>query len=132
MSDNKPTPTENQEADTFVGRLSVVVMCLASIVSGMSSIVLTQPDVSSTRQSFWDDVLKVCVLGWPAYLSVIYLFGRFKEASKRCYSLGQGKGGNFYELSLIPFCVGLFVAAISWLGWRLPDGIRWVAALFGR
>lgn len=126
------TPKEKQKADSFVGRLSKVVMCLASIGAGFACLALTMPSPGPTNHKFFDNLFLISILGWPAYLAVIYLFGRFQEASDRCFSLGQGKGGNFYELSLIPFAVGLLVAAISWLLWRLPDGIRLVAELFVR
>jgi hypothetical protein len=131
MSDNKPTPTENQEADTFVGRLSVVVMCLASIVSVMSMIVLTQPDLSSTRHSFWGNVFIIFALGWLAYLSIVYLFGRFKEASKMCSaSIFGGQPMPFFTLSSVPFSMGAMVYVPFWLLWRLPDGMTWVAEFF--
>jgi hypothetical protein len=130
MSNN--TPKEKQKADSFVGRLSKVVMCLASIGAGFACFALTMPGLDPARRDFNDTLFGVSILGWPAYLAVIYLFGRFQEASDRCLSLGQDKGGNFYVLSLIPLAVVLLVAPISWLMWRLPDGIRWVAELFGR
>ena len=130
MSDNKTTPTENQEADSFVGRLSLVFIYLASIASGLAGIALSMPSPGSTHHKFFDNLFGISILGWPAYIVVIYLCGRFNEVSKRCLPGAGSKGDVFYVLCLIPFAVGISVAAISWLMWRLPNGIIWVGELF--
>ena len=122
------TPKEKQKADSFVGRLSKVVMCLASIGAGFAGLGATMPGLDPARGDFYDTLLGVSCFVWPVYLTIIYLCGRFEDASANTLR----KGVSFYELSLIPFAVGLLVAAISWLLWRLPDGIGWVAELFVR
>ena len=118
-------PTENQKADSFVGRLSKVIMYLASIVAGYACIGVTMPGLDLARRDFWNTVFVVSCLVWPVYLTIIYLCGRFEDASVNTLR----KGASFSELSSIPFCVGATVAIVSWLMWRLPDGIRWVGVL---
>ena len=122
------TPKEKQKADSFEGRLSKVVMCLASIGAGFACLALTMPGLDLARRDFYDTLLGVSCFIWPVYLTIIYLYGRFEDASANTL----GKGVSFLELSSIPLAVGLGVAFVSWLMWRLPDGIRWVAELFGR
>jgi hypothetical protein len=120
------TPKEKQKADSFVGRFSKVVMCLASIGAGYACLALTMPGLDLTGRDFYDTLLVVSCFVWPVYLTIIYLCGRFEDASANTL----GKGVSFLELSSIPLGVGLGVALVSWLMWRLPNGIIWVSELF--
>jgi hypothetical protein len=120
------TPKEKQKADSFVGRLSKVVMCLASIGAGFACLGLTMPGLDLTNRDFYDTLFGVSCFVWPVYLTIVYLCGRFEDAAANTL----GKGVSFLELSSIPFAVGLGVALVSWLMWRLPNGIIWVSELF--
>jgi hypothetical protein len=119
------TPKEKQKADSFVGRLSKVVMCLASIGAGFACFALTMPGLDPARRDSYDTLLGVSCIVWPVYLTIIYLCGRFEDASANTL----GKGASFYELSLIPLGVGLGVAFVSWLMWRIPYAIKWLGEL---
>jgi len=131
MPDSKPTPPEDQKADSFVGRLSVVCMYMASIAGGVAGVGLSMPTSDPTKHKFFENLFVISIFVWPAYLVIIYLCGRYKEAFKRCFPGASVHGDSFYGPSLIPFAVSVAVWVVSWFMWRLPDGIRWVGELFG-
>ena len=85
MPDNKPSPTENPEADSFLGRLSVVVYSLALLAVFVANANLPNPNTG--QRELLDYLFGIPVLGWPTYLVIIYLSGRYAEVHTKCFKV---------------------------------------------
>jgi hypothetical protein len=141
MSDSKPTPSEKQEADSFLGRLSVVVFYLVMAGALVAALVSTRPDsIASESQRRLGDLIIVCaVLGWVFFLTIVYLAGRYSEVLVMCVkALGVDKpkidGHIFFNDGLLFWTLPIPAFIVSgvcwWILWRIPDAINWVGELF--
>ena len=140
MSDNKPSPTENPEADSFLGRLSVVVfysVMAGALVAGLLS---TRPDsiTSESQRRFGDSIVLWAEFGWVFFLTIVYLAGRYSEVLVMC---GKALGGSKPKIDrpmafsdalgfwLLPLVVFILSSVCCWILWRIPDAIKWVGEL---
>ena len=141
MSDNKPTPTENQEADSFLGRLSVVVFYLVMAGALVAGLLTTRPGTwASASQSRFDWIVYCAEFGWVSFLTIVYLAGRYYEVlGVLAKALGVNKTGKIdrpisfsdgAQLWLLPIGAYIFSLVCFGIIWRIPDGIRWLGELF--
>lgn len=120
MSDSKPTPKENQESDSFLCRLSVVIYSLALLAVFLANVNLPNPNTG--QRELLDSLFQIPVLGWPTYLAIIYLSGRYAEVHAKCIKV-FGKHLPVEQslfLWLSPLVLGFFIFCIFWLLWRIP------------
>lgn len=124
MSDSKPSPTENPEADSFLGRLSVVVYSLALLAVFVANANLPNPNTG--QRELLDYLFGIPVLGWPTYLVIIYLSGRYAEVQTKCFKV-FGKHLPVEKdafLWMSPLILGFVVFCIFWLLWRILDAMK--------
>jgi hypothetical protein len=141
MSDNNPSPTENPEADSFLGRLSVVVFYLVMAGALVTGVLTTRPGTwASASQIRFELIVSCAEFGWVSFLTIVYLAGRYYEVlGVLAKALGVNKtkkidrpisfsdGALFWLLPLLAY---LFSSVCFGIIWRIPDGIRWVGELF--
>jgi len=130
MSEKEPKPTEDKKADPFLVRFSVVVLSTALLASVMASINLANPNTGQLEML--ESMRTFSILGWPAYLVIIYLAGRIEDAfiSWKMLCGTWLPDGNFFFAGAPAVC-GVFAWIFGWFAWRIPYGIRWVVEFFG-
>ncbi len=130
MSDKVPKPTEDKKADSFLVRFSIVVLSTASLASIVANLNLANPNTGQLEML--ESMQVFSVLGWLAYLVVIYLAGRFEEAFTGCQRLCDSwLSAEFSFFALAPVAFGICAWIFGWFVWRIPHGIRWVVEFFG-
>ena len=135
MIGEKQNPPEDKKADSFLVRLSVVLLCFAFLATLVATLNLPNPDTGQSKElrERLERMWLFSVFGWLAYLVIIYLAGRIDEAfigfKKVCESWFPDRG--FFSFALAPLGFGMLVWVFGWFAWRIPDGIIWVAKLFG-
>ena len=129
MPDNNPIPTEDEKTDSFLSRLSGVVLFLALAVSivGSAAVVFpsTEPDTTSKVGSWlWGYAFG----GWVVFLLIVYIFGQYKEVS--------AKWMKFFNLDWL--LLWIFPPVISFLSLvvfsfllKVPAKIIWVRSFLG-
>ncbi len=141
MSDSKPTPSEKQEADSFLGRLSVVVFYLVMAGAFVAALFSTRPDslARESQRGFGELIIVCAVLGWVFFLTIVYLAGRYSEVLVMCVkALGVDKpktdGQIFFSDGLLFWTLPIPAFIVSgvcwWIMWRIPDAVVWIGKLF--
>ena len=130
MSDNKLISNEINETDTFLGRLSVVVLSIALFVSLAANLGLSHPSPEIKILGYSPDKLfAFSCFGWLAYLIIIYLSGRYSEVQAKCVKTFGNKLEENFLFWTVPVPVGCIFYCVAGLLWRLPDFIHWVFVL---
>jgi hypothetical protein len=140
MSDNNPTSPANQEDDSFLGRLFVVVFYSVVMGAIVAAIMLTKPGsiYSDPQRRFGDSIIIYTQLGWMLFLTIVYLAGRFSEVLVACLkAIGQRKPKierpmAFFDAMgfwMLPSLAYIFSGGCFWILWRVPYAIKWVGEL---
>jgi hypothetical protein len=133
MPGKNPTPPEDKKADSFLVRLSVVLLCFACLATLAATLNLPNPDKGQSKEhrELLESIWGFSVLGWLAYLVIIYLAGRSEEVftgfKRLCESWFPA---SFSFFAFTPLVFGMCVWLFGWFAWRIPDGIIWVVKLF--
>jgi hypothetical protein len=130
MPDSKPTPPEDQKADSFLGRLSVVIFSSVLLAILLANINLPNSDLSSENRGELESLRTFSLLGWLAFLVIIYLSGRRSEVEAKILKVFGDFFQDTFTIWFSPLIFAMIVYGVSWLLWRLPEGIRWVGELF--
>jgi hypothetical protein len=130
MPDSKPTPPEDQKADSFLGRLSVVIFSSALLAILVANINLPGSDLSSETRRLLESLRTFSLLGWLAFFVIIYLSGRRSEVEAKYLKVFGKDVAQDAIIWFFPIFFAMIVYCVSWLLWRIPEGIRWVGELF--
>jgi len=134
MSDSKPTPPKDQKADSFLGRLSVVIFSSALLAILVANFNLPDPNLSSETRGLLESLRTFSLWGWLAFFVIIYLSGRRSEVEAECFKVfGTYWFDEGFSFWTSPGLFALLFYFVGWFFWiPLRSVVIWVNELFFR